>query len=304
MLRRAKMGLFKKIGNALKKTREAIARRIDSLLSHGELDDDFYDELTDVLISCDIGVRTSMEIVDSLRERARKNKLRTAEDVRNELKNILKEEFASVDDIEIEYPAIITIIGVNGVGKTTTLGKLSKYFKNLKKDVTLVAGDTFRAAASNQLNEWAERTKTRIIKHAEGADAAAVVFDGISSAKAKKTDVLLVDTAGRLHTKTNLMEELKKIDKVINREYPEAHKYNFIVLDATTGQNALNQISAFNDFVKIDGIILTKLDGTAKGGVVIAIEKDYHLPVVFIGVGEGVDDLEKFDYNEFIGNLF
>lgn len=304
MLRRAKMGLFKKIGNALKKTREAIARRIDSLLSHGELDDDFYDELTDVLISCDIGVRTSMEIVDSLRERARKNKLRTAEDVRNELKNILKEEFASVDEIEIEYPAIITIIGVNGVGKTTTLGKLSKYFKNLKKDVTLVAGDTFRAAASNQLNEWAERTKTRIIKHAEGADAAAVVFDGISSAKAKKTDVLLVDTAGRLHTKTNLMEELKKIDKVINREYPEAHKYNFIVLDATTGQNALNQISAFNDFVKIDGIILTKLDGTAKGGVVIAIEKDYHLPVVFIGVGEGVDDLEKFDYNEFIDNLF
>ena len=298
------MGLFKKIGNALKKTREAIARRIDSLLSHGELDDDFYDELTDVLISCDIGVRTSMEIVDSLRERARKNKLRTAEDVRNELKNILKEEFASVDDIEMEYPAIITIIGVNGVGKTTTLGKLSKYFKNLKKDVTLVAGDTFRAAASNQLNEWAERTKTRIIKHAEGADAAAVVFDGISSAKAKKTDVLLVDTAGRLHTKTNLMEELKKIDKVINREYPEAHKYNFIVLDATTGQNALNQISAFNDFVKIDGIILTKLDGTAKGGVVIAIEKDYHLPVVFIGVGEGVDDLEKFDYNEFIDNLF
>lgn len=298
------MGLFKKIGNALKKTREAIARRIDSLLSHGELDDDFYDELTDVLISCDIGVRTSMEIVDSLRERARKNKLRTAEDVRNELKNILKEEFASVDDIEIEYPAIITIIGVNGVGKTTTLGKLSKYFKNLKKDVTLVAGDTFRAAASNQLNEWAERTKTRIIKHAEGADAAAVVFDGISSAKAKKTDVLLVDTAGRLHTKTNLMEELKKIDKVINREYPEAHKYNFIVLDATTGQNALNQISAFNDFVKIDGIILTKLDGTAKGGVVIAIEKDYRLPVVFIGVGEGVDDLEKFDYNEFIDNLF
>ena len=298
------MGLFKKIGNALKKTREAIARRIDSLLSHGELDDDFYDELTDVLISCDIGVRTSMEIVDSLRERARKNKLRTAEDVRNELKNILKEEFASVDDIEIEYPAIITIIGVNGVGKTTTLGKLSKYFKNLKKDVTLVAGDTFRAAASNQLNEWAERTKTRIIKHAEGADAAAVVFDGISSAKAKKTDVLLVDTAGRLHTKTNLMEELKKIDKVINREYPEAHKYNFIVLDATTGQNALNQISAFNDFGKLDGIILTNRDGTAKGGVVIAIEKDYHLPVVFIGVGEGVDDLEKFDYNELIDNLF
>lgn len=298
------MGLFKKISNALKKTREALARKIDSLLSHGELDDDFYDDLTDVLISCDIGVRTSMEIVDSLRLRARKNKLRSAEDVKAELKAILKEEFSQSEEIEIGYPAIITIIGVNGVGKTTTLGKLSKYFKNQKKEVTLVAGDTFRAAASNQLSEWAERTKTRIIKHSEGADAAAVVFDGIASAKAKKTDVLLVDTAGRLHTKTNLMEELKKIDKVINREYPEAHKYNFIVLDATTGQNALNQISAFNDFVKIDGIILTKLDGTAKGGVVVAIEKDYHLPVVFIGVGEGVDDLERFDYNDFIDNLF
>lgn len=298
------MGIFKKIGNALKKTREAIARKIDSLLSHGELDDDFFDELTDVLISCDIGVRTSMEIVENLRLRARKNKLRNAEDVKKELKDIIKEEFAGVDEIQIEYPAIITIVGVNGVGKTTTIGKLSRYFKNEKKDVTLVAGDTFRAAASNQLAQWAERTKTRIIKHAEGADAAAVVFDGISSAKAKGTEVLLVDTAGRLHTKTNLMEELKKIDKVINREYPEAHKYTLIVLDATTGQNALNQINAFNEFVKIDRIILTKLDGTAKGGVVVAIEKDYHLPVAFVGVGEGQDDLEKFDYNDFIDNLF
>lgn len=298
------MGIFKKIGNALKKTREAIARRIDSLLSHGELDDDFYDELTDVLISCDIGVKTSMDIVDNLRVRARKNKIRNADDVKKELKEILKEEFEDVAQLDIEYPAIITIIGVNGVGKTTTIGKLSKYFKDQKRDVTLVAGDTFRAAASNQLTEWAERTKTRIIKHAEGADAAAVVFDGISSAKAKGTDVLLVDTAGRLHTKTNLMEELKKIDKVINREYPEANRYTFIVLDATTGQNALNQISAFNEFVKIDGIILTKLDGTAKGGVIVSIEKDYNLPVIFIGVGEKVDDLEKFDYNDFVDNLF
>ena len=298
------MGIFKKIGNALKKTREAIARKIDSLLSHGQLDDDFYDELTDVLISCDIGVRTSMEIVESLRTRAHKKKLRTAEDVKVELKNIIKEEFASVEELNIQYPAIITIVGVNGVGKTTTIGKLAKYFKNNKKEVTLVAGDTFRAAASNQLNEWADRTKTRIIKHDEGADAAAVVYDGISSAKAKGTDVLLVDTAGRLHTKTNLMEELKKIDKVINREYPEANRYTLIVLDATTGQNALNQINAFNEFVEIDGIILTKLDGTAKGGVVIAIEKDYHLPVAFVGVGEGVDDLETFNYNEFIDNLF
>ena len=297
------MGFFKKIGNALKKTRENIARKIDSLLSHGELDDDFYDELLDILISSDVGVRTSMDIVDSLRIRARKSRIRSADEVKNELRNILKEEFDSLATLEIEYPAIITIIGVNGVGKTTTIGKMAKYFKNIKKEVTLVAGDTFRAAASNQLTEWAERTKTRIIKHAEGADAAAVVYDGISSAKAKKTDVLLVDTAGRLHTKTNLMEELKKIDKVISREYSQAHRYNFIVLDATTGQNALNQINAFNEFVHIDGIVLTKLDGTAKGGVVIAIEKEYHLPVVFVGVGEGVDDLEKFNSQDFVENL-
>lgn len=298
------MGLFKKIGNALKKTREAIARKIDALLSHGEIDDDFYDELTDILISCDVGVKTSLEIVEELRLSARKQKIRTAEEVRKKLKEILKEDFASLKQISIDYPAIITIIGVNGVGKTTTIGKLSKYFKDNKKDVLLVAGDTFRAAAANQLNEWANRTKTRIVKQNEGADAASVVFDGIASAKARKTDVVLVDTAGRLHTKTNLMEELKKIDRVITREYPEANRYTFIILDATTGQNALSQISAFNDFVKIDGIILTKLDGTAKGGVVIAIEKEFALPVVFIGVGEGADDIEPFDSNEFIDNLF
>ena len=298
------MGFFKKIGNALKKTREAIARKIDSLLSHGEIDDDFFDDLTDILISCDVGVKTSLEIVEELRLRARKNKIRTAEEVRAELKRILKELFKEEEPLTIEYPAIITIIGVNGVGKTTTIGKMAKYFKENKKDVLLVAGDTFRAAATNQLNEWALRTKTRIVKQGEGADAASVVFDGIASAKARKTDVVLVDTAGRLHTKTNLMEELKKIDKIVNREYPEAHKYTFIVLDAITGQNALSQISAFNDFVKIDGIVLTKLDGTAKGGVVIAIEKEYKLPVVFVGVGEGENDLEQFDSDEFVESLF
>lgn len=298
------MGFFKKIGEALRKTREAFARKIDAIMSHGELDDDFYDDLTDILISCDIGVKTSMQIVDDLRIYARKNKIRTSTDVKNALKEIITNEFENLPKIEIEYPAIITIIGVNGVGKTTTIGKMAKYFKSQKKEVTLVAGDTFRAAASEQLAMWANRTKTRIIKHEEGADSAAVVFDGISSAKAKNTDVLIVDTAGRLHTKTNLMEELRKIDKIENREYPDAHKYTFIVLDATTGQNALAQISAFNDFVKIDGIILTKLDGTAKGGVVIAIEKEYKLPVVFIGVGEKEDDLEKFEAKDFINNLF
>ncbi len=298
------MGIFKKFGNALKKTREGFSRKIDQILSHGELDEDFFDDLTDVLISCDIGVKTSCQLVESVRLYSRKNKVRTSEDVKNALKTIIKEEFENLPKIQIEYPAIITVIGVNGVGKTTTIGKMSKYFKNMKKETTLVAGDTFRAAASNQLEQWAFKTKSRIIKHTEGADSSAVVFDGISSAKAKKTDVLIVDTAGRLHTKTNLMEELKKIDKIEKREYPEANRYVFIVLDATTGQNALNQISAFNEFMKIDGIVLTKLDGTAKGGVVIAIEKEYNLPVVFVGTGEGEDDLEFFDSDEFVENLF
>ncbi len=298
------MGLFKKIGNALKKTKEAISRKLDELLSHGELNDDFFDELIDILVSCDVGVRPSMEIVDELRDECHRRKVRTADKVKEILKEILKNYFEDAPRIEIEYPAIITIVGVNGVGKTTTIGKLSKYFKNKNKEVTLVAGDTFRAAASSQLTEWAERTKTRIIKHTEGADAAAVVFDGIASAKAKKTDVLIVDTAGRLHTKNNLMEELKKIDKIISREYSDANKYTLIVLDSTTGQNALSQIKAFDEFVNIDGIILTKLDGTAKGGVIIAIEKEYKLPVVFVGTGEGVDDLQPFNADEFVEALF
>lgn len=298
------MGLFKKIKNALKKTKDAITRKIDELLSHGELNDEFFDDLTDVLISADVGVNSAMEIVEELREIVHKKKIRKGDDVKVELKSILKQYFFDAPKIEIKFPCIITIVGVNGVGKTTTIGKLASYFKNMKKEVTLVAGDTFRAAASSQLTEWAERTKTRIIKHAEGADSAAVVFDGIQSAKAKKTDVLIVDTAGRLHTKTNLMEELKKIDKIINREYESANRYTFIVLDSTTGQNALSQIKAFDEFVKIDGIILTKLDGTAKGGVIVAIEKEYKLPVVFVGVGEGVGDLELFDAEDFVEGLF
>lgn len=298
------MGFFKKIGQALKKTKDAFNRKIDALLSHGEVDDELFDDLTDILISCDIGVKSSLEIVEELRTSCHKKKIRSAEGVKVELKAIIAQYFNDAPEIDIQYPAIITIIGVNGVGKTTTIGKMANYFKNQKKGVTLVAGDTFRAAASSQLTEWANRTKTRIIKHAEGADAAAVVFDGISSAKANKTDVLLVDTAGRLHTKTNLMEELKKIEKIIDREYPDAHKYNLIVLDATTGQNALSQINAFDEYCNIDGIVLTKLDGTAKGGVIIAIEKEYRLPVVFVGTGESVEDLEKFNPKDFVDNLY
>lgn len=298
------MGLFKKIGEALRKTREAWARKFDAIFSKGELNDDFYEELTDILVSSDVGYEASEEIVDELRIYARKNKLRKAEDVKKSLREIIAQMLTDLERKPFEYPAVITIIGVNGVGKTTSIGKITKYFKNNKKDVILVAGDTFRAAASDQLTEWANRNKTKIVKHSEGADAGAVVFDGISSAKAKKADVLLIDTAGRLHTKVNLMEELKKIDKIITREYPEAHRYNLIVLDATTGQNALSQIEHFNEYMHIDGIILTKLDGTAKGGVVITIANTLKLPVVFVGTGETIDDLEEFNAKDFVENLF
>ena len=298
------MGLIKSIKNAFKKTKEYFARRIDAMLSHGELNEDFYEELEELLISSDVGVSSSLEIVENLRLYARKNKIRTADEVRDALKLIVAEMFVDAKNYKFEFPCVITIVGVNGVGKTTTIGKLANYFKSQKKDVTLVAGDTFRAAAADQLSNWAKRANVKIVRHNEGADAAAVVFDGIASAKAKKTDVLIVDTAGRLHTKTNLMEELKKIDRVITREYPEANRYNLIVLDATTGQNALNQIKAFDEFVRIDGIILTKLDGTAKGGVVISIQKDYDVPVVFVGTGESMEDLELFDPKVFADSLF
>lgn len=298
------MGLIKSIKNAFKKTKEYFARRIDAMLSHGELNEDFYEELEELLISSDVGVSSSLEIVENLRLYARKNKIRTADEVREALKLIVAEMFVDAKNYKFEYPCVITIVGVNGVGKTTTIGKLANYFKSQKKNVTLVAGDTFRAAAADQLSNWAKRANVKIVRHNEGADAAAVVFDGITSAKAKKTDVLIVDTAGRLHTKTNLMEELKKIDRVITREYPEANRYNLIVLDATTGQNALNQIKAFDEFVRIDGIILTKLDGTAKGGVVISIQKDYNVPVVFVGTGESMEDLELFDPKVFADSLF
>ncbi|MDD2445477.1 MAG: signal recognition particle-docking protein FtsY [Clostridia bacterium] len=296
------MALFKKIAKALSKTRDALKRRLDAIFKR-ELNNDFFEELEEILITSDIGIHTSQLIIDQLKEKIRKNKIQKTNDARELLKGILLKNLSN-DVFEFKYPAVITIVGVNGVGKTTSIGKLAHYFKNLGKEVNLVAGDTFRAAASEQLTQWAIKNKIKIIKQAEGADAAAVVFDGISSAKAKNTDVLIIDTAGRLHTKTNLMQELSKIDRVISREYSEANKYTFIVLDATTGQNALSQIKTFNEYVKLDGVILTKLDGTAKGGVVIAIINQYEVPVVFVGLGEEIDDLEPFDSKDFIDNLF
>lgn len=222
--------------------------------------------------------------------------------MRVELKRIMH-DILDFELPEEEYPLVVLIAGVNGVGKTTTIGKLANLFKRRGKSVTIVAGDTFRAAAADQLTVWADRAGVRIVKQAEGADAAAVVYDALQSAKSKKTDVTLIDTAGRLHNKVNLMEELKKIDRVIDREFPEAMRLNYIVLDATTGQNALSQVDLFNEAIDIDGIILTKLDGTAKGGVVLAIAGEEEVPVVYVGVGEGIDDLERFDIDGFVSAI-
>ena len=294
------MGFFSKIANGLKKTKEAFVNKLTSLFKGGDIDADFYEELEFILISSDMGTETVEEIIANLKEKVRSQNIIKAEDAKQALKDVLVEILESAPKMEFEYPQVITIVGVNGVGKTTTIGKLANYFKKDGKIVTLVAGDTFRAAASEQLNEWANRVDVKIVKHQEGADASAVVYDGIASAKAKKNDVLIIDTAGRLHTKVNLMEELKKISRVTKREWPEANIKNFIILDATIGQNSIVQVNAFKDAIGIDGIVLTKLDGTSKGGVVFSIVKELNIPVCFIGVGEGMDDLEIFDAKQFV----
>jgi len=297
------MGLFSKIKAGLTKTKEALAYKIDKLFTGGALDDDFYDELEAILISSDVGAEATEEILDRLKEYVDKHHIRTTDKVRDGLKQILKDILLEYSNPSLHFPVVITIVGVNGVGKTTAVGKIAHRFIERKKSVTIAAADTFRAAAADQLTVWAERAGARIVKHAEGADPGAVVYDAIASAKAKKTDILLVDTAGRLHNKKNLMDELSKINRIIDREYPDATKVNFIVLDATTGQNAIAQVEVFNEACDIDGIILTKLDGTAKGGVVLAIVKQLNVPVVFIGVGEGIDDLQMFDAEQFVDAL-
>ena len=297
------MGFFKKIFGALKKTKDAFAKKISSLFTHDKIGEEFYEDLTDVLISSDVSFTTADDIVENLRDSMIEERASDKDYVIETLKNILIEKLEEAGELEIEYPAVITLIGVNGVGKTTSIGKLASYFKGEGKSVILAAGDTFRAAAGEQLTVWAERAGVRIISHGEGSDPSAVVYDAVSSMKAKKTDVLIVDTAGRLHVKANLMEELKKIARVAEREYPEANFYKFIVLDATTGQNALSQVSAFDDAVGIDGIILTKLDGTAKGGFVISLCAENQIPVVFVGTGEGLADIEPFDAQSFIDGL-
>ncbi|MBE5748645.1 MAG: signal recognition particle-docking protein FtsY [Clostridiales bacterium] len=296
------MGFFKKIVDGLKKTKQNVGFKLKQLFKVGVFDDDFFDDLETLLLSSDIGASATMEIVDLLRDRLEEEKITDPDQAMTELKDILM-EMLETDPFEIESPTIIMVVGVNGVGKTTTIGKLASQFKNQGKSVVIAAADTFRAAASEQLEVWADRAGVRIVKHQEGSDPAAVVFDALSSAKSRKTDVILIDTAGRLHNKVNLMEELKKINRVISREYPDAQRKNLIVLDATTGQNALQQVELFNDAVNIDSIALTKLDGTAKGGVVIAIKEKFGIPVDFIGVGEGIDDLMPFDAESFVEGI-
>ena len=296
------MGFFDKIKKGLQKTKESISKKFFEVFKAKELNDEFYEELEDALISSDMGVIATEEIVEELRNEVFKKKVTQPEKAKELLREIL---IGSIDfEIpEYEYPLVIMVAGVNGVGKTTAIGKLANLFKNHGKTVVVAAADTFRAAASEQLEIWAERAGVRIVKHNEGSDPAAVVFDAIASMKAKKTDVLLVDTAGRLHNKKDLMNELEKINRVIDRELPNADRRNYIVLDATTGQNAVTQVEVFDEAIEIDGIILTKLDGTAKGGVVMAISAEYEVPVVYVGVGEKIDDLLPFNAEEFVNAI-
>ncbi|MCL2756179.1 MAG: signal recognition particle-docking protein FtsY [Firmicutes bacterium] len=295
-----KGGFFKKIFRGLGKTASAIGDGIASIFTSSELDDDFYEDLLAVLVQTDMGIEAAEDVIDDIKRVARKSGIKTTTELKEALANSISEILGQYDvNEEQTYPQITMIVGVNGVGKTTSIGKIAALYKSQKKQVLVAAADTFRAAATEQLNEWTNRAGVRIVKHGEGADPAAVVFDALSSAKAKKDDVIIVDTAGRLHNKAHLIEELKKIDRVVERNYPEASYRKLLVLDATTGQNALAQVEIFNDAIDLDGVILTKLDGTAKGGVVIAIKRKFNLPVLYVGVGEQIDDLLPFDSRAF-----
>jgi fused signal recognition particle receptor len=302
-----KVGLFERLKNGISKAKEGITGKIDNIIkSYSKVDEELLEDLEEVLITSDVGVNTTMDIIDKLRLKIKENKIVEPIEVREELKNIITEilsEGSSKLDIE-PSPCIILVVGVNGVGKTTTIGKLAMRYKNEGKKVLLAAADTFRAAATEQLDIWAKRANVDIVKHHEGADPAAVVFDAISAAKARKADLIICDTAGRLHNKTNLMNELSKMFKIIDREFSQAKREILLVVDATTGQNAVSQAKSFKDVCDITGIVLTKLDGTAKGGVVLAVKSELDVPVKLIGVGEQAEDLQDFDAKLFANALF
>ena len=301
------MGFFDKLKAGLKKTSEAITNQVNNVFStFVKVDEELFESLEEALIMADLGVETSTYIIDELRDRVKHKHINDGNDVKNELQNVIA-DILNEQDTKMHLdttPSVILVIGVNGVGKTTSIGKLATHYKNQGKKVLLAAADTFRAAAIDQLDIWAQRSGCDIIKHQENSDPAAVVFDACAAAKARGTDVLICDTAGRLHNKKNFMAELEKISRVIGRELPGASRETLLVLDATTGQNAVSQAKLFSEAADITGIILTKLDGTAKGGIIIAISREQNMPVKFVGVGEGIDDLQEFDPNDFARAVF
>ncbi len=301
-----KKGFFARLVAGMSKTRAGLADGLRSLFHGSKIDEDFYEELEEILIMADIGVATTGDILESLREKVKEQHIKEPAECRQLLMDTIREQMTVPEDAYAfeNRPSVIMMVGVNGVGKTTTAGKIAGAMKAEGKRVLLAAADTFRAAATEQLTEWSHRAGCEIISAKEGADPAAVVFDAVNAAKARKADVLICDTAGRLHNKKNLMDELGKINRVIDREYPEAHRETFVVLDATTGQNALVQAREFNEIADITGIVITKMDGTAKGGIVVAIQKELGIPVKFIGVGEKLDDMQRFDPNAYVEALF
>ena len=299
-----KKGLFARLREGLSKTRGNLTDKVDDLVKETrKIDEDFYEELEDILLLADCGVKATTAIMDELREQVKNQGVKEASQARDMLKDIMVEQM-NIPRPPLKWPMVMLVVGVNGVGKTTTIGKLALRFQSIGRKVMLCAGDTFRAAAAEQLTVWAERARVPIVKHEEGADHAAVVFDAVKSAKAQDADLLIVDTAGRLHNKKNLMDELNKMRRVIDREYPEADVRCILVLDATTGQNGLAQARAFKEVCEVGGIILTKLDGTAKGGIALAIRQELAVPVWYIGVGEGIDDLQPFVAKDFVDALF
>lgn len=299
------MGFFDKLKSGLEKTKNAFFGQLNSMFrAFVKVDEDFLEELEDMLISADVGVETSEEIISELREKAKDDRLKSGEDVKNALRDILREKIGDGEALKLTTsPSVILVIGVNGVGKTTTIGKISARLADEGKKVVIAAADTFRAAAIDQLEVWCERSGAELIKQSEGSDPAAVVFDAAAAARKRRADVLIVDTAGRLHNKKNLMDELAKIDHVLSRELPDADRETLLVLDSTTGQNAVMQAAEFKNSADITGLVLTKLDGTAKGGAIFSIKGTLGIPVKFIGVGEGVDDLQPFDADMFVSAL-
>ena len=302
-----KKGFFRRLAEGLTKTRNNIVSGMDAIFSgFSDIDDDFYDEIEEILVMGDIGINATTSIIANLKQKVKEQHIKNPQECKELLINSIKEQM-QVGETAYEFEhrtSVVLVIGVNGVGKTTSVGKLAGKLKDQGRKVILAAADTFRAAAGEQLTEWANRAGVEIIGGSEGADPASVVYDAVCAAKARKADVLLIDTAGRLHNKKNLMEELKKINRIIEREYPDAYRETLVVLDGTTGQNALEQARQFGEVADLTGIILTKLDGTAKGGIAVAIQSELNVPVKYIGVGEHIDDLQKFDADTFVNALF